>query len=182
MSEADRIDPGNPSAPQSLAVGRVLRPHGIRGDLLVEASNDFLQSLQPESELILGEQGATYSVVSIRPHQGRFLLKLRGCADRDQAEQFRGLEILIPADRIGPLPPGVYYHWQIIGLEVVELEGRSLGAVSEILETGGNDVYVVRSASGAELLLPAISSVILEIDLEKQRIRVAVPEGLEQSK
>jgi 16S rRNA processing protein RimM len=85
-------------------------------------------------------------------------------------------------DRTDPLPAGVYYHSQILGLEVVEVGGRGLGEVSEILETGGNDVYVVRTANGAELLLPAISSVILDIDLEAKQIRVAIPQGLEEGK
>ena len=106
-------------------------------------------------------------------------MKLSECTDRNQAEQFRGAEILIQLDRAEPLPAGVYYHRQILGLQVVELDGRVVGQVTEILETGGNDVYVVRAASGAELLLPAISSVILEIELEQGRILVAIPAGLE---
>lgn len=109
-------------------------------------------------------------------------MRLADCLDRNQAEQFRGQEVRILKDRTDPLPTGVYYHSQILGLQVVEVGGRDLGEVSEILETGGNDVYVVRPANGAELLLPAISSVILEIDLEAKRIRVAIPPGLEEGK
>ncbi len=146
----------------------------------MEAYSDQLRSLEPESEVFLGDPGSSRSVASIRPHQGRFLLRLAECSDRDQAEQFRGQEIRIPLDQKVPLPAGVYYHWQVLGLKVIEAGGRSLGEVSEILETGGNDVYVVRAASGAELLLPAISSVILDIDLEARQIRVAIPQGLEQ--
>ncbi|MGH2621852.1 MAG: ribosome maturation factor RimM [Anaerolineales bacterium] len=163
-----------------MSVGRVLRPHGVRGDLLVDAYSDELQAVQPESEVFLGSPGTSHTVISVRPHQGRFLLKVSECVDRTQAEQFRGLEVRILMNRVGPLPAGVYYHRQILGLQVIEVGGRVLGEVGEILETGGNDVYVVRAASGAELLLPAISSVILDIDLEKGQIQVAIPQGLEE--
>ena len=148
--------------------------------MLVEAYSDRLGGLEPESVIYLGSPGTRHTVISVRPHQGRFLMKLSECADRNQAEQFRGAEIRIQLDRAEPLPAGVYYHRQILGLQVVELDGRVVGQVTEILETGGNDVYVVRAASGAELLLPAISSVILAIELEQGRIRVAIPAGLEE--
>jgi len=151
----------------------------VRGDLLVEAYSDELQGLQPGSVVFLGDPGSQHSVISVRPHQDRILLKLSKCVDRNQAEQYRGLEIRVLLNRTDPLPSGVYYHRQILGLQVVDVGGRILGEVSEILETGGNDVYVVRADSGDELLLPAISSVILDIDLEKGQIRVAVPQGLE---
>ena len=146
----------------------------------MDAYSDELQALESESEVFLGSPGTRHTVISVRPHQGRFLLKLSECVDRNQAEQYRGLEVRILLDRTDPLPAGVYYHRQILGLQVIELDGRVLGEVSEILETGGNDVYVVRAPSGAELLLPAISSVILEIDLENGRVRVAIPQGLEE--
>jgi len=149
---------------------------------VVDAYSAGLQAVEPDSEVFLGDPGSSHSVISIRPHQGRFLLRLADCLDRNQAEQFRGQEVRILKDRTDPLPTGVYYHSQILGLQVVEVGGRDLGEVSEILETGGNDVYVVRPANGAELLLPAISSMILEIDLEAKRIRVAIPPGLEEGK
>jgi len=180
LSDHEEIGPDNLSALQQLAVGRVLRPHGVRGDLLVDAYSDELQTLEPETEVFLGSSPASHLVVSVRPHQGRLLLKLSGCVDRNQAEQFRGLEVRVTLKRADPLPAGVYYHRQIIGLQVIELDGRVLGEVAEILETGGNDVYVVRAAGGTELLLPAISSVILNTDLEKGQIQVAIPRGLEQ--
>jgi len=148
----------------------------------VDAYSDDFQTLEPETEVLLGSPATRHLVISVRPHQGRFLLKLSECVDRNQAEQFRGLEVRVLTKRTDPLPAGVYYHRQIIGLKVVELDGRVLGEVTEILETGGNDVYVVRSASGTELLLPAISSVILDTDLEMGQIQVAIPRGLEGQK
>jgi len=87
--------------------------------------------------------------------------------------------LLIPMQSAEPLPEGVYYRWQILGLAVVELEGQHLGTVAEILETGANDVYIVRKNDPRELLLPAIESVILKVDLEQGRLLVRVPEGLE---
>ena len=107
------------------------------------------------------------------------ILRIEGSEDREAAEAFRGSELLIPMQSAEPLPEGVYYRWQILGLAVVELDGQHLGTVAEILETGANDVYIVRGDGPRELLLPAIESVILEVDLEQGRLLVRVPEGLE---
>jgi 16S rRNA processing protein RimM len=81
---------------------------------------------------------------------------------------------------LGPLPDGVYYHWEIIGLRVETEEGESLGSLGQILSTGANDVYVVRTPDGSELLLPAIAEVIRKVDLESGRMMVHLLPGLRQ--
>lgn len=107
------------------------------------------------------------------------ILHVEGCEDRETAEAFRGSELLIPMLAAELLPEGVYYRWQILGLAVMEEGGQHLGTVMDILETGANDVYVVRGDGPRELLLPAIESVILEVDLEAGQLLVKLPEGLE---
>jgi 16S rRNA processing protein RimM len=81
------------------------------------------------------------------------------------------------ADR-PPLPEGHFYHHELLGLEVVDEDGALLGQLSEILQTGANDVYVVKAAQRGELLLPAIESVVVRIDVAGHRIQVRVPDGL----
>ena len=115
----------------------------------------------------------------MRNHRNRLILCIEGCEDREAAEGFRGTELQIPTPDTEPLPEGVYYRWQILGLVVKEDTGRLLGTVAEILETGANDVYIVRGDDTCELLLPAIKDVILEIDLERGQILVRLPDGLE---
>lgn len=169
-----------PSAlPDFLVVGQVVRPHGVRGDLLVEAGSETFRSIQAGGELYLGETQRPERVVSLRPHQGRHILHLEGYEDHEAAESLRGAKIRIALAQAEPLPEGVYYRWQILGLRVVDQAGQPLGSVLEIIETGANDVYVIERPGAAQLLLPAIESVILAVDLEGGAITVAVPEGLE---
>ena len=162
-----------------LAVGRILRPHGVRGDLLIDPYSETIRSIEPESEVFIGSLQNPHTVSSIRSHQRNLIMHVKGCEDRETAEAFRGCELLLPMQAAEPLPEGVYYRWQILGLAVEEQGGQHLGTVKDILETGANDVYVVRGDGPRELLLPAIESVILEVDLEAGQLLVRLPEGLE---
>jgi 16S rRNA processing protein RimM len=164
--------------PEFLAVGRVVRPHGIRGAVKVESGSDLFASINPAMTIYLGETHAAVVVKESRPHRSGYLLFLEGIEDRDQAESLRGEDIYLRFEETDPLPEGVYYQWQILGLEVHTEEGEILGAVDQILETGANDVYLVRRPSGDEILLPAIPEVIREVDLEQDRLVVRLLPGL----
>ena len=166
---------------EDLVLGRILRPHGVRGMLLVEGFTDIIHSLRPTMEILLGSDRVPAVVRSFRAHRARFLLRIEGCEDRDAAETWRGQDIFLSLDDAEPLPDGVYFHWQILGLTVVTEEGERLGTVDQILETGANDVYVVHTQTGEELLLPAIESVILRTDLESKQLTVRLIPGLRNS-
>lgn len=162
-----------------LAIGRILRPHGVRGELLLETLTEFPAHLAEVDTVYIGAEAepAPHPLRRARLHQKELLLQLGDCADRDAADAYRGQTVFIRQEQAAPLPPGRYYHHQIIGLAVVSDTGEALGNVAEILETGSADVYVVRGESG-ELLLPAIKDVILSIDLDAKRLTVHVLEGL----
>jgi 16S rRNA processing protein RimM len=160
-----------------LAVGRVLRPHGIRGDLLVEPLTEFPERLAPGDTVYVGEPARQQIVAAARLHRQQLIVHLAGCDGRDCADTFRGQLIQIPLEAAAPLPPGRYYHHQLIGLQAYSDEGEHLGSLTSILETGANDVYVITGPTG-DLLLPAIRSVILNIDLESGRLTVHLLEGL----
>jgi 16S rRNA processing protein RimM len=160
-----------------LAVGRVLRPHGVRGDLLLDSLTDFPEHLAEVDTVYLGDEAVPHPLVSARVHRSQVILRLSDCADRDCADQYRGQLVQIKAAAAAPLPPGRYYHHQLIGCRVVSDEGEVLGELVDILETGANDVYVVSTPDG-ELLLPAIKSVILSIDVEAKQVTAHLMEGL----
>lgn len=162
---------------QWLAVGRVLRPHGVRGELVLEVMTDFPERLAEKETVYVGDAAAPHALCRVRLHRGRLLIQLEDCLSLEAAEALRGQLVQIKETQAAPLPPGQYYQHQIIGLEVVSESGENLGQVTEILETGANDVYVVAGPSG-EVLLPALRSVILQVDLEAHRMVVHVPEGL----
>lgn len=160
-----------------LAVGRVLRPHGLRGELLLETLTDFPERLDDAETVYLGAAAEPHPLEAARRRRGQLLIRLRDCADRDAADAFCGQLVQIRIEDSAPPPPGSYYHHQIIGLSVLTEEGEALGEVTEILETGANDVYVVNGLSG-EILLPALQSVIRRIDLDAKRMTVHLLDGL----
>jgi len=159
-------------------VGKVSRPHGIAGEIKVQLAPEYAGALDEIERVYLYDAEHPHRILSRRPHQGGVLLKLERIATRDAAEAVRGARVIIQTQDLPELPPGEYYAHQLIGLRVVRESGEELGRISEVLRTGSNDVYVVRTGAG-ELLLPALESVIREINLDAGTMKVMVPEGLE---
>ena len=104
------------------------------------------------------------------------VVKFRGMDIPEAWIPFRNKELFVTEDNLMPLPPGQYYIHQIVGLEVVDEQGKIIGRVAEVLQTGSNDVYVIKTPEGDELLLAAIVSVVREIDIAAGRMSVIVPE------
>jgi 16S rRNA processing protein RimM len=165
---------GSPQSggPVFLAVGRLHRPHGVRGEIELEIITDSPERLTPGKVLYVGEKHQRHRISMVRPKGQGLLVGFEDLTDRDQVALLRNLMLYVRADELPPLPPGEYYHYQLIGLRVVTETGEVLGRLTEIIETGANDVYVVTNTAGQEVLLPAIEAVILEISLECGEIRV----------
>ena len=163
--------------PQLLAVGTVVRPHGLRGELLINSLTDFPEHLSSVETVYLGDQAEPHPLARVRTQRGKFIIQLGDCTDRDMAEKYRGQVVQIKAEAAAPLPPGMYYQHQVIGLAAYTEEGEHLGELVEVLETGANDVYVIRGEQG-ELLLPVIPSVIRGTDLAERRLTVHLLDGL----
>mgnify|MGYP005838996749 CR=1 FL=1 len=164
-------------APTHLAVGRVLAPWGRSGQVRAEILTSFPQRFARLRQVLVGEELTPYRLESARLHKGTVILKLEGVDDPSQAAQLRGRFLYVPLAEAMPLAEDQYYHHQILGLDVWTTEGTYLGQVSEIIETGANDVYVARK-DAREVLIPALSSVVLEVDLERHRLVVSLPPGL----
>ena len=109
---------------------------------------------------------------------GYALLRLDGLESADSVRALSGQWLVAPDEPVPDLPPGEYYHYQLVGLNVVTDQGEDLGTLQEVLVTGSNDVYVVKSASAAEILLPAVSQVIKDVDLPAGRMLVHLINGL----
>jgi 16S rRNA processing protein RimM len=186
-TQRDNVDDGGSGEvhapePRYLVVGRVLRPHGVRGELRIGITTDHPERLVQHAHFYLAhpdspEEAQRYSVEKIRQHKEIALLKLEGCDDRNEAEALRDLLVQIPLEEAVPLEEGEYYHFQLVGVRVETEDGEWLGQVAEVLETGANDVYLVRGPRG-EILLPAIADVVLELDLEAMRMVVRLLPGI----
>jgi 16S rRNA processing protein RimM len=162
-----------------LAVGRTVRAHGLRGEVSMIVLTDFPERFETTEWLYLGNEfeAEPYRLKSYRWHKANILLTLEGITDRTQAEGLRGLLVQVPIDEAVPLPAGSYYLYQLIGLEVITTDNEPLGVVDSILETGANDVYIVKGGE-KEILLPAIPDVVKSVDIEKGQMIVQILEGL----
>jgi len=180
MSAASERPAGSPSAgePALLVVGKIRRPHGVGGEALVEIYTDFPERLALKTLIFVGAAHQPLTIRKRRPHKDGLLLAFEDITTPEQVGLLRNLMISIPAADRPPLPEGEYYHHQILGLSVVDEDGQELGKLAEILETGANDVYVVTRDDGTELLLPAISDVLLDVDLPRKTMRVHLLPGL----
>jgi 16S rRNA processing protein RimM len=177
-----------------LIVARVLRAHGTQGEVACEIVTEFPQRFRRTKRLFLTPPATSGRAeprpdATPRPHavlrarvgrhrgHGEVILQLDGVPDRDAAEALRGWLVQVPEREAWKLPRGRYYWHQIVGLRVVTTDGEEIGSVAEILETGANDVYVVK-ADGGERLIPAIKQVVKEIAPERGEILVELLPGM----
>ena len=169
----------SPVAPPAfLLVGKLHRPHGVRGEMIMSVMTDFPERLKPGTAVYLGPGHDPVTIRSIRHHNRGVLIALEGYTSRDEVIPLRNVEMFVRADDRPPLPEGEYYLHQIIGLQAVTDEGEPLGLVADMIETGANGVFIVRDEDGKEILLPDIDEVILKIDLEAGQMTVHLLEGL----
>jgi 16S rRNA processing protein RimM len=164
--------------PAFVAVGKVRRPHGVRGDVLVELYTDFPERLKPKKVLFAGENRERLIIRSRRLHNQGLLLGFETYDTPEAVGRFRNQTLFVPVSDSPELPDGEYYFHDLLGLTVFDEAGGLLGELTEVMETGANDVYVVTAPSGTEILLPAIPDVILAVDLEARRMSVHLLPGL----
>jgi 16S rRNA processing protein RimM len=161
--------------PGYVAVARVVGHWGLHGDLKVEILTAFPQRFAAGSRVFSG--GVAYVIERCRWQRGRALLKLAGIDSATAAEALRHRLLEVPETELHPLGEGEYYHFQILGLEVLTTTGEILGRVEQIISTGSNDVYVVHGPRG-EVLIPAVDDVVKSVDVAAGRIEVEAVEGL----
>ena len=160
-----------------MAIGRVVKPWGARGDLKLQVLTSFPDQLGRLKRVYLGPEAVPYTVARFRWHSGGLLLRLTDVGDRNAAELLRDQLVQIAREDATPLEPGQFYEYQIVGLNVVTTDGEPLGQVAEVLSTGANDVYVVQGPRG-EVLLPARIEVVRAIDLDAGTMTVTLLPGL----
>lgn len=174
---------------QFVSIGEIAAPHGVRGEVRVVPLTDFPERFDDVKEVHLhappGTSGKNLpagpvAVRSVRWHKRFVLMKFTDFNYRDEVEPLRKALVQVPLADAHPLPPDTHYVFQLIGLDVYEVDGDKLGVVKDVLATGANDVYVIERADGGpELLVPALRHVVLNIDLERGRIDVQLLPGLE---
>ncbi len=170
---------GSPKGePVYLTVGFLRRPHGLRGEIIMDLHTDFPERLKRGRKMFVSEDYKPVTIQSVREHQNGVLIKFADIDTHDDAGQFRNQWVYVKARDVPALPEGRIYQYQLFGFKVVDENDNVLGELVEILETGANNVYVVKDESGRELLLPNIPSVILDLDTGRRLMRVHLLEGL----
>lgn len=180
-SRSGRASSGLPGPGDLVTVARVVRPHGLHGEVRVLLETDFPQRFEHLVEAYLVKAGnvEAIEITGRRPHKEGLLLTIRGIGDLEAAERLRGGEIAVSRDAVVRLEEGTFYVFEIIGLRVRTDEGRLLGTVAEVMRAPGNDVYVVRSEAG-EILLPATREVVRRVDPVCGEMIVTLLPGLEE--
>lgn len=164
--------------PRWVAVGRITRSHGVKGEVAVLTLSDVASRFEPGSRLFLDEsENRPLTVAQSRGHHQRLLVTFRGVGDRTAADALRGQYLFVPTSSTPSLPEGEYWAHDLIGCEVLTNQGRTIGRVREILHTQANDVWVTEGGDG-EVLIPALKDVVQEVDLAGRRVVVREVPGL----
>lgn len=185
-SRSSKKTTSEPSSGETVEVGRVLRPHGVRGEAVVDSYSDVPERFAPGSELLVLAAGGRVErrlrVEAARPHKGRLLVHFEGLADPDDVEALRGALLQVPGEVVPPAPEGTWYHFQLVGCRCMDRRRGPLGEVTDVREDGGGVLLEVRLETGPEeggrLLVPFVEDVVRAVEPEAGRIEVELPEGL----
>lgn len=167
-----------------ITIGRIAGTHGVRGRMLLLPLTDYPERFLDMEELVLelpGKPRRTLKVTEMTPYsnKGTFFLSAEGVNDRDAAESYKNWFVTVADDERVELSEDEFWIDDIIGLETVESgSGNSLGTVEEVMQTGSNDVYLIRTPQGELRPIPATEQAIDKVDLENRKIMVTIPEGL----
>lgn len=168
--------------PRFLVIGRVVRPHGVRGEVRVAIHTQLPERFTWLDVVYISRNAndtdpQRLALHSVRFHKGYALVRLGDYDDRGDAEILRGYWLMVPEDEAIPLEEDEVFHFDLEGLAVYTEDDEHLGTLSEVLETGANEVFIVRGDRG-EILIPNIEEVVIEVDLERRIMVVHLLPGL----
>jgi 16S rRNA processing protein RimM len=172
-----KAGPGKSSGPAFLLIGRLGKTHGVHGEMDLQVYTDFPERLKHGKKVYLGEEKTPIVIDTVRPANKIILISFDGYNSPEEARLLTNQDVFVKTAEVPPLPEGSYYHHQLIGLRVFENDAY-LGEITEILETGANDVLVVKQTETPELLLPDIPDVVLSVNLDEGVMHVRVLDGL----
>ncbi|WP_144208588.1 ribosome maturation factor RimM [Mycobacterium tilburgii] len=171
-----------------LLVGRVVKAHGITGEVVVEVHTDDPTTRFAPGNTLRAKPSrgsvapGSFVVDTVREHGGRLLVRLAGVADRDAADALRGNLFVVDSDDLPPIDePDTYYDHQLEGLHVRTTTGHDVGVVAEVLHTAAGELLAVRQGEGdqvREVLVPFVTAIVTSVSLDDQMVEIDPPEGL----
>ena len=166
-----------------LTVGRVVKAHGVTGELVVDIRTDDPDLRFAPGEVLRAKgrdrRERSFAVETVRTHGNRLLVRLAGVNDRDSADALRGSVFVIDSADLPPIDePDTYYDHQLEGLRVRTTAGRDIGTVAEVLHTSAGELLAVNRDQASELLVPFVSAIVTSVSLEDRIVEIDPPEGL----
>jgi 16S rRNA processing protein RimM len=167
-----------------LAVGRVVKAHGITGEIVVDVRTDdpdarFARGNTLRAKAARGGFAGSYTVQAVRRHGGRLLVRLAGVDDRETADALRGTLFVVDSDQLPPITePDEFYDHQLEGLRVRTVTGVDVGTVTEVLHTAAGELLSITSAEGAEVLVPFVGAIVPSVSLADGVLEIDPPTGL----
>ncbi len=163
-----------------LEIGIIVNTFGIKGMVKVKTFTDDIKKIKKLEKVYVGTETCKkeYQVEEVKEHKNVALIKFKGIDTVEQANLLRESSIIVDREDLDPLEEGTYYIVDMLGLEVYTDEGKLLGQLKDIFNTGSNDIYVVKNKLGKEILLPGIDEVIKEIDMDNKKVVVHIIPGL----
>jgi len=158
-----------------IIIGKIVAPHGVRGDVRVIPLTDYPERFYGLKKVLL-DDGKTLNVQEARAYNQQILMKFAGLDDRTAVDALKGKLLKVAKKDVVKLPEGHYFIFDIIGLSVFDEAGACLGAITDVLNTGSNDVYITEQEGKKPLLIPAIKDVVKTIDVPGGRIIVKLQE------
>jgi 16S rRNA processing protein RimM len=162
-----------------IPIGTIVRPHGLKGDVVVQPDTDFGETRFRKGSVVHAKVGASteaLTIVASRPQADRWIIRLAGHESIEAAESLRGVELLVDAAH-APLPQGRYYLHDLVGCEVVTESGVAVGTVTVVYSGAAQPVLGIAGEAG-EVLVPLVEAICREVDVSARRIVIAPPEGL----
>lgn len=165
-----------------LAIGRIIGAHSLRGEVKIELHTDFPERFAPDTEVLIGQELRELLIVDARPHKQHLLVRFKGVNNRNAVEELSGQWIFVAETDAVQLDEDTYWVHEIVGMAVSTEEGLALGVIDEVIFTGANDVYVVKTPPtvnhGKDLLIPAIADVVQSVDLANNVMTVRLLPGM----
>lgn len=168
LSEPDNNGTGslNDGEPVYLTIGRLGKPHGLDGGIIFYIITDFPERLQKGKKVFIGDSKLPVHIQSVKEHTRGLIFQFEEFTSISEVENYKSEFLYVETKELPQLPEGEYYHHQLIGLQVFDPQGDEIGVLDKILETGANDVYLIKTNDGKEVLLPALLELINKIDIE----------------
>ncbi len=157
-------------------VGQIVNTHGLRGEVKVTPRTDYPEFFE-EISGVYTDDGTYFKITGIKYHKSSVILKLKGINSVEEADRMRQKVLYVDRGIFDSLPEGTYLVADIIGLEVKDAQ-RSYGFITDVFQTGSNDVYTVQAKGSSPIYVPALKSVIKEINIDEKYMLVELPEGL----